>query len=205
MKDVFLIFCEGQTEEAYIDMLRRYFRAPICIVSSIQGQSVSKHLIDEYKRSMQLNPSDRVSTFLMSDLDVAELLPWLQNCDAELLASNPTIELWFLLRSADQCAAVASKDVVHTLQQSAHEWRNYHKGMLTDKQTHLLQNNMSLAVERAALLNDMANPSSRIYLLVRRLQAESNRQTSCVMPLYLTPNRLTPQPHRCLGQSSLRL
>lgn len=178
MKDVFLIFCEGQTEEAYIDMLRRYFRAPIHIVSSIQGQSVSKHLMDEYKRSMQLNPSDRVSTFLMSDLDVAELLPWLQNCDVELLASNPTIELWFLLRSADSHAAVASKDVVH---------------------------NMSLAVERAALLTDMANPSSRIYLLVRRLQAESNRQTSCVMPLYLTPNRLTPQPHRCLGQSSLRL
>lgn len=151
MKDVVLIFCEGQTEEAYIDMLRRYFRAPICIVSSIQGQSVSKHLIDEYKRSMQLNPSDRVSTFLMSDLDVAELLPRLQNCDAELLASNPTIELWFLLHAADPHAAVASKDVVH---------------------------NMSLAVERAALLTDMANPSSRIYLLVRRLQAESNRQTS---------------------------
>ena len=178
MKDVFLIFCEGQTEEAYIDMLRRYFRAPIRIVSSIQGQSVSKHLIDEYKRSMQLNPSDRVSTFLMYDLDVAELLPRLQNCDAELLASNPTIELWFLLHSADQRAAIASRDMVHTLQQSAPEWRNYHKGILTDKQTRLLQNNMPIAVKRAALLTDMANPSSRIYLLVQRLQAESNRQTS---------------------------
>lgn len=106
MKEVFLIFCEGQTEEAYIDMLRRYFRAPIRIVSSIQGQSVSKHLIDEYKRSMQLSPSDRVSTFLMYDLDVAELLPRLQKCDAELLVSNPTIELWFLLHSADQRAAM---------------------------------------------------------------------------------------------------
>ena len=35
MKDMFLIFCEGETEETYIDMLRHYFRAPIRIVSSI--------------------------------------------------------------------------------------------------------------------------------------------------------------------------
>ena len=178
MKEVFLIFCEGQTEEAYIDMLRRYFRAPIRIVSSIQGQSVSKHLIDEYKRSMQLSPSDRVSTFLMYDLDVAELLPRLQKCDAELLVSNPTIELWFLLHSADQRAAIASKDVTHALQQSAQEWRNYHKGAFTDRQTRLLQNNMSAAVKRATLLTDFANPSSRIYLPIQRLQAESNKQTS---------------------------
>lgn len=178
MKEVFLIFCEGQTEETYIDMLRRYFRAPIRIVSSIQGQSISKHLIDEYKRSMLLNPSDRVSTFLMYDLDVAEILPRLQNCNAELLASNPTIELWFLLHSADQRAVVDSRDIVRTLQQSAPEWRNYHKGILTDKQTRLLQNNMPVAIKRAALLTDLANPSSRIYLLVQRLQAESNRQIS---------------------------
>ena len=82
------------------------------------------------------------------------------------------------MHSADQRAVVNSRDIVHTLQQSAPEWRNYHKGILTDKQTRLLQNNMPVAIKRAALLTDLANPSSRIYLLVQRLQAESNRQIS---------------------------
>ncbi len=174
MKEVFLIFCEGETEENYVNMLRCYFRAPIRIVSSVQGQSVSKHLINEYKRFMQLSPSDKVSIFLMYDLDVEEIMTRLQGCQAELLASNPTIELWFLLHSVDQHAPIASKDVVRILRQSAPEWRNYHKGELTDKQVRLLQNNMPLAIERAALLTDLANPSSRVYLLVRRLQTESN-------------------------------
>lgn len=175
MKDMFLIFCEGETEETYIDMLQRYFRAPIRIVSSIQGQSISKRLIDEYKRSMQISPADQVSTFLMYDLDVAELLPRLKDCDAELLVSNPTVELWYLQHSADQRIGNSSREVLSALRQSAPEWRNYRKGLLTGPQCRLLQNNMPRAVERAKLLTDLANPSSRVYLLVKRLQCESDK------------------------------
>jgi hypothetical protein len=35
MKPVFLIFCEGETEEAYLDYLKQAYRSPIRIVPKI--------------------------------------------------------------------------------------------------------------------------------------------------------------------------
>lgn len=36
MKPVFLIFCEGETEEAYLDYLKQAYRSPIRIVPKIR-------------------------------------------------------------------------------------------------------------------------------------------------------------------------
>jgi len=33
MKPVFLVFCEGDTEEAYINLLRQKYRLPVKVIS----------------------------------------------------------------------------------------------------------------------------------------------------------------------------
>lgn len=40
MKPVFLIFCEGETEEAYLDYLKQAYRSPIRIVPKIEREIV---------------------------------------------------------------------------------------------------------------------------------------------------------------------
>ena len=56
MKPVFLIFCEGETEEAYLDYLKQAYRSPIRIVPKIEGDQVKvcKVNVDE-QASLALN------------------------------------------------------------------------------------------------------------------------------------------------------
>lgn len=170
MKSMYLIFCEGQTEEIYIDMLRQHYHSPIRIISSVQGQNISKRIINNYRKNMQISSTDEVTTFLMYDIDVAELLPRLQSCEAELLWSNPCIELWFLLHTKEQHAALSTDNLLSQLQKSAPEWQNYRKARLTDEQIRILWNNRLEAVKRAKALKELANPSSGIYLLIEKLE-----------------------------------
>lgn len=176
MKSVFLIFCEGQTEEVYIDMLKQQYHSPIRIVSSVQGQNISKRIISSFQKNMQISNSDIVTTFLMYDIDVEELLPRLKACDAELLLSNPSIELWFLLHNKEQHAAISTENVITLLQKSAPEWKNYRKAHLTDEQIRQLWNNRLEAVKRAKALKEISNPSTGIYLLIEKL--EESKQSS---------------------------
>ena len=170
MKSVFLIFCEGQTEEVYIDMLRQRFHSPIRIVTSVQGQQMSKRIIDSYKKTMQISPQDEVTTFLMYDMDVEAVLPRLQACNAELLLSNPSIELWFLLHNADQHAALSTDKAILQLQKSAPEWKNYHKAHLSEEQINILWNKQDDAILRAKALQNYNNPSSSVYILLEKIR-----------------------------------
>lgn len=170
MKSVFLVFCEGQTEEVYIDMLRQRYHSPLRIVTSVQGQSISPRAISNYKKSMQISSSDDVTTFLMYDIDVQELLPRLKSCDAELLLSNPSIELWFLLHSREQHATISTDYVIDALQKSAPEWKNYRKAHLTEEQARLLWENRLEAVGRAKALKELGNPSSSVHILIEKLE-----------------------------------
>ena len=45
-----LVFCEGETEETYLDYLKRTYRSPIRIVPKVEGGSISQRLIDATKR-----------------------------------------------------------------------------------------------------------------------------------------------------------
>lgn len=40
MKPLFLVLCEGETEETYINLLKQRYRLPIRIVSKILGGSL---------------------------------------------------------------------------------------------------------------------------------------------------------------------
>ena len=63
MKPVFLIFCEGETEEAYLDYLKQAYRSPIRIVPKIEGDSISQRLIDVRKKELKYRRPTRFSSF----------------------------------------------------------------------------------------------------------------------------------------------
>lgn len=170
MKPVFLIFCEGQTEEAYINMLQRHYHSPIKIITTVQGQHISQRLINNYQNNMKIGTNDTITTFLMYDLDVAEVLPRLQSCEAQLLLSNPTIEFWFLLHSKQHQSSLTAVNATSLLQKAAPEWKDYTKGNLTQAQIQTLWNNRIIATQRAKALKDLSNPSSGIYLLIEKLE-----------------------------------
>lgn len=44
MKPVFLVFCEGETEETYLDYLKQAYRSPIKIIPKVEGGDISQRL-----------------------------------------------------------------------------------------------------------------------------------------------------------------
>lgn len=119
---------------------------------------------------MKIGTNDTITTFLMYDLDVAEVLPRLQSCEAQLLLSNPTIEFWFLLHSKQHQSSLTAVNATSLLQKAAPEWKDYTKGNLTQAQIQTLWNNRIIATQRAKALKDLSNPSSGIYLLIEKLE-----------------------------------
>lgn len=38
MKPVFVVFCEGETEEAYLDFIKQTYRSPFKIIPKVEGE-----------------------------------------------------------------------------------------------------------------------------------------------------------------------
>lgn len=105
MNPTFFVFCEGKTEAAYVDLLRRNFRVPVEIIARVSDSNISQPYIERCRRDRFTTPGDK--TFLMFDLDVPGMLDHLRKIkDATLLLSNPCIEYWFLLHYADVCREI---------------------------------------------------------------------------------------------------
>lgn len=170
MQPIFLIFCEGETEESYIHMLQRLYRVQIRIVTHVEGQSICQNLIRQRKEKLRLKPNEVIETFLMYDLDVENVNKKLFECEAIPLFSNPSVELWFLLHSKDQKGALSTEEVIRELKKSDAVWRNYSKGDFTITQMQVLWNNRLDAVKRAKALTNLNNPSSGIYILIEKLE-----------------------------------
>ena len=110
MRPNFFVFCEGETEVAYVTHLRSKYRMPIQIIPRKSDSNISCRYINNCKR--EYVTTDRDCTFLMYDLDVAGILEHLKCIPgATLLVSNPCIELWFLLHCTD-CSAELNQKVV---------------------------------------------------------------------------------------------
>lgn len=82
MKRVFLVFCEGETEETYLDYLKQTYRSPIRIVPKVEGGSISQRLIDATKRELKISKTDKILVFLMYDMDVPAINGKLNDCRA---------------------------------------------------------------------------------------------------------------------------
>ena len=58
MNPTFFVFCEGKTEAAYVDLLRRNFRVPVEIIARVSDSNISKPYIDRCKRDRFTTPED---------------------------------------------------------------------------------------------------------------------------------------------------
>ncbi len=164
------VFCEGDTEVAYVEMLRAHYRLPIHIIPKRTLLNVTPALVSRCKANYIETNSDK--TFLMYDLDVPSVLDRLRRIHgAILLCSNPCVELWLLLHYAEQRAQISSADCVGKLSRHI---RQYKKGKLSAADKDYLMQNVQAACRRAKQLTPYANPSTTVSELIEELESLKN-------------------------------
>lgn len=172
MTPIFFVFCEGETEVAYIELLRSYYRLPIHIVPIKTLQNITPALIERHKAEYVQTKRDR--TYLMYDLDVQPMLGKLRKLkDSVLLCSNPCFELWLLLHYESLQKELTSAECVKRLGVFV---KQYRKGLLNEEVKQHLMENVSTAVERAKKMPAYLNPSTTVYLLVDDLNELKKRK-----------------------------
>ncbi|MCM1519744.1 MAG: RloB family protein [Lachnoclostridium sp.] len=165
MNPTFFVFCEGKTEAAYVDLLRRNFRVPMEIIARVSDSNISQPYIDRCKRERFTTSNDK--TFLMFDLDVPGMLEHLRKIkDAVLLLSNPCIEYWFMLHYKDMASELTSAECLARLKKLNAE---YSKGTFSTQMTKKLIENISDAGEKAMARQTYSNPSSTVHLLTEEI------------------------------------
>jgi len=170
IRPTFFIFCEGETEEAYIKYLRSLYRLPIEIDTKMAGNGITDSYISNYKKQRTTHPKDK--TFLVYDSDVENVVLNLKKIrNAVLLLSNPCFELWYLLHCVNQTAPLSSNECVSKLDSHV---KRYKKGCLSENFKARLTENKIKAIERAKLLPAGQNPSTLIYRLVEALDIIEN-------------------------------
>ena len=166
MKPNFFVFCEGETEIAYVKFLRSLYRAPIQVIVKKGKSNISEDYIERSQNEYVRTEQDKV--FLMYDLDVDGILEQLQKIPkAELIVSNPCVELWFLLHYQEQKTEISSDKCIKELQKISKE---YKKGSLSEEEKDVLAKNKDQALERAKKLVEFQNPSSMVYKLLEKLK-----------------------------------
>lgn len=170
MNPVFFIFCEGETEEEYCKLLRQHFRFAIQIKTKITGLKISDGFIQNYLADVRkdiLTTSDKI--FLLFDADAPDIMRrLLQIKGAELLITNPCVELWFLLHYRNQTAFISTQECLAKLKSLV---PGYKKGTINLSLATGLEENTQDATNRAKNLKHFENPSSTIYLLIDEIQS----------------------------------
>lgn len=160
MNPTFFVFCEGKTEAAYVDLLRRSFRVPVEIIARVSDSNISQPYIDRCKRDRFTTSEDK--TFLMFDLDVPGMLERLRKIkEAVLLLSNPSIEYWFLLHYKDTNKELSSAKCLAMLKGID---ADYQKGIFSTAMKKVLIDAIEDAAKRAKSKEAYTNPSSTIHL-----------------------------------------
>lgn len=175
MRKIALVICEGETEERYINLLKKWYKSPIRIVSHIEGTKITQCLVDNRTKELKLSKYDKVHTFLMYDMDVPSINEKLLACKAEKLLSNPCFEIWLLLHAKDQKSPITTDALIKELKKSAAIWKNYAKSNFTDTQEAFLKSNTDTATRRAKDLKELQNPSTGIYKLIELLNSDESK------------------------------
>lgn len=174
MRPLFLVLCEGETEEAYVNFLKQRYRLPIRIVPKILGSSLYPKKIEQYKKEMSSIPSE-VKTFFMYDGDVLEVLELLKKCDGALLVSKPCIEIWFLAHYKKIPETDISSDSCLKQLTSISGWEQYKKAVLTIKQQDFLWDNRMVAVNNMKDKTEENKTYSTVYKFINILEEEKNQ------------------------------
>jgi len=169
MRPVFIVFCEGETEETYVNFLKQQYRLPVKVI--ITGLALSPRKIEKFINAEKIGFNDKITSFLMYDLDTDGIDEKIRSCKNSIsITGNPSVELWFLLHNCEQNAFILTNDCIEKLRKSAKEWECYKKGLLTDKQKKILWDNRKTASDRAMKLQNWKNPSSMVYLLLDEME-----------------------------------
>ena len=168
---IFLVICEGETEEAYINQLKRYYRLPITIKTKVVGNSITSRLISQYLKELGVTKED-CSVFYVYDGDIKVVKERILSLEGKAIVSTPCIELWFLLHIKTCNKSLNSETIIKELCSSDQLWKNYSKGGLNNEQRHLLITNQEIAMTRAMKLKWPSNPSSNMYDFIIALENE---------------------------------
>lgn len=170
---VFLVICEGETEETYVNILKQHFRLPITIKTKISGNVINKRLVSQYVQELGVSDRDEYQVFYVYDSDVALIVDKLLSLpEGTVILSNPCIELWFLLHQREHNRLRSPKEMVKDLTGCDNVWKNYLKGVLSREQQKVLLSNYELASVRSRKLKWHENPSSNMHQFIEALMAE---------------------------------
>jgi hypothetical protein len=163
----FWVFCEGETEEAYINLLKRKYRfSSLEIIPKVAHLSVDNRFVKAYKRDKFLHENDK--TFLVYDIDNADILARLQSINsATIIGSNPSIELWFLLHYKTETANITVNKCIREL--SNRNSNIYKKGKIDRKLELKLTEKICDAIKRAQSLKTFSNPSTNFQVFIEEL------------------------------------
>lgn len=171
-KKLFLVICEGETEEEYVNLLKRHYRLPIMIKTKVSGNTINQRLVNQYMKELGLGKEDVCRVFYIYDADIDCMVERLLKLPGMTILSNPTIELWYLLHSRDNRRFIAPNSIVKELSASHSIWDLYSKGTLSTDQQRFLLSNQQSATERAEKMDWPANPSSNMHSFIRALEGE---------------------------------
>jgi thiamine kinase-like enzyme len=168
IRPTFFIFCEGETEEAYVNYLRSQYRLPIEIKVKKKGSDINERYINNVKNNHTRHKKDE--TFLFYDSDIPEIVKKLRQIrNVELLLSSPCFEIWYLLHYQAQTAELTSAQCISELERYI---QDYKKGTFNASLKEILSMNKNEAIKRSENLETSKNPSTSIYILIKRLDTE---------------------------------
>lgn len=170
-KRLILVICEGETEAAYVELLRRHYRLPIEIKSKVAGNKINARLVKQYIHELGVGGKKECEVFYIYDMDVEHLTDALEKLPGKTILTNPCMELWFLLHSMAHSRSLSSEEALRLLS-STPEWAAYRKGKLNTAQQNLLINNIKTAVRNAGELCYPNNPSSNMPKFIAHLENE---------------------------------
>ncbi|MFC2113402.1 RloB family protein [Bacteroidota bacterium] len=172
------VFCEGESEEKYISYLKRKYRFPTIVIDSkIAGHRISERYIRNYKKSRFTHPKDR--TFLFYDVDDPRILRRISEIkNAEIIASNPCFELWYLLHFQEQNSELSSLECRRSLTQKLPDYR---KGRISRDLKQVIEKNHLKAMNRARKLKLNRNPSCSVYKFIEELERIKKEVSSTIL------------------------
>jgi RloB-like protein len=165
IKPTFFVFCEGESEEAYISFVRSSRRISIQIKAKVAKNKINQKYVNRNLKPTSDPSKDKF--FLLYDIDTPGMLDKLQSIkDAILLVSNPCFELWYILHTRNHSAEVNSQQCVEKLERMC---KDYRKGYICGKLRHELTTGEEKAIANAKKHTLYNNPSTSVYLLIEEL------------------------------------
>lgn len=55
MRKIALVICEGETEVGYLNLIKKWYKSPVRIVSHIEGTRITQALVDKHTRELKIS------------------------------------------------------------------------------------------------------------------------------------------------------